>query len=123
MRAHLYRPITDSLGNVRQGAVVRVLKPGTEIAVIDPIYASDTGVEPLSNPFTTSSGVVDIYLDEPQRVRLGIRIGSGAEFFINDMDVILPTVLYAGLQADGPPTNGAVFWYVRDAICAPAEGI
>lgn len=90
MRAHLYRPITDSLGNIRQGAVVRVLEPGTDTLIPDTLYVGEVGLTALPNPFTTSSGVIDFYLDTPRRIRLGVKVGSESERFAEAVDVLAP---------------------------------
>lgn len=91
MRAHLYRPIQDSLGNVMGNVTVRVLQPGTVTPVADAIYPSDDpAAVALGNPYTATNGVVDIYMDRPQRVRLGLQSGTDPEFFFDNLDVILP---------------------------------
>lgn len=104
-RAHLYRPIQDNLGNIRTGAVVRVLDPATDQAIVEPLYAYETGPDTLTNPFTANSGVVDIYLDQPRRVKLGIRVGFEAEFFIT-LDVQLPIDVMP--THDHPHVHGAI---------------
>lgn len=89
-RAHLYRTITDIAGNLRGGATVRVLYPGTTTLMTEPIYPADSGSDTLPNPFSSSTGVIDFYLEEPRRVRLGIKFPNESERFFNDVDVMLP---------------------------------
>lgn len=89
-RAHLYRPIIDRAGNVREGAVVRVFVPGTKTLVNDTLYASDTGTEQLSNPLICADGIINFYIDQPRRVTLGIKYGSQDEVFFEGIDVVLP---------------------------------
>lgn len=86
-RAHLYTVARDPAGNTLEGATVRVLQPGTTTVISSPIYATDTDVAAMPNPFTTSSGQVSFYVDTPQRVRLGITPVSGVERYIDDLDV------------------------------------
>lgn len=86
-RAHLYMVAQDLAGNALENAVVRVLQPGTENPIAAPIYATDTDVSAMPNPFTTISGLVNFYVDTPQRVRIGVTPVSGVERFIEDIDV------------------------------------
>lgn len=86
-RAHFYAVAQDPAGNAQEGAVVRVLQPGTVNVIAAPIYATDTDVSAMTNPFTTSSGQISFYIDTPQRVRLGITPVNGVERFIEDIDV------------------------------------
>lgn len=86
-RAHLYAVAQDPAGNAIENAVIRILQPGTENPIADPIYATDTDVSALPNPFTTVSGQISVYLNNPQRVRIGITPPSAAERFIEDIDV------------------------------------
>lgn len=86
-RVHFYAVAQDSAGNAQENAVIRILQPGTENPVASPIYATDTDVSAMANPFTTASGLISFYMDTPQRVRIGITPVSAAERFIEDMDV------------------------------------
>lgn len=113
-RAHLYRPIQDNLGNLRVGAIVRVLDPATLQAIVEPMYTSDAGLDVLPNPFTANAGVVDIYLDRPRRVLLGIRVGNEAEFFAT-LDVALPV--------DIPPPHDHPEYTTDAEVAAIVQGI
>lgn len=86
-RAHLYTVAQDDAGNALKNAVVRILQPGTENPIAAPFYADDTTITAMTNPFTTASGAISIYIDTAQRVRLGITPVSGTEQFIDDIDV------------------------------------
>lgn len=86
-RSHLYAVATDAAGNAQENAVIRLLQPGTTTLIAAPIYDSDTNVVSISNPFTSTSGQISVYLDTPQRVRIGIAPVGGAERFIEDIDV------------------------------------
>lgn len=67
-RAHVMRPITDERGDLLYGAQVTVREAGMSVLVAQPLYAGPSGTEQLTNPFITSTGVIDFWLDEPQRV-------------------------------------------------------
>lgn len=86
-RQHLYMVAQDPAGNALENAQIRILQPGTENPIAAPIYATDTDVTAMPNPFTTVSGLVSIYVDTPQRVRIGITPVSAAERFIDDIDI------------------------------------
>jgi len=86
-RSHYYAVAQDVAGNAIENAIIRVLQPGTVNPIAAPIYATDTDVAALSNPFTTTSGVVSFYVDTPQRVRIGITPPGASERFIEDIDV------------------------------------
>lgn len=89
-RAHLYRTITDNAGNLRPGGVVRVLYPRTTDEITEALYPNDTDTTPLPNPFTSVDGVIDFYMEQPFRVRIGIKFPNESERFFNDVDVMLP---------------------------------
>lgn len=86
-RSHLYVVAQDPAGNAQENAQIRILQPGTENPVADPFYPTDTDVVAMPNPFTTPSGLISIYFNTPQRVRIGVTPVSAAERFIDDIDV------------------------------------
>lgn len=86
-RFHLYMVATDVAGNALENAVIRILQPGTETVIADPIYSNDTTLTATPNPFTTASGLISIYLDNAQRVRIGVTPSGAVEKFIDDIDV------------------------------------
>jgi hypothetical protein len=91
MRAHLYKTLTDASGAILQNCTVRVLQPGTTTALVDTLWSDDTTTtQPLANPFTASNGIVNVYLDTPQRVRLGVTPPGMSEIFFDDLDVLEP---------------------------------
>lgn len=81
MRAHVYRVLGNPDGSVMTGAVVRVLQNATLSLLTDTLYTTDQGSEVLANPFTCVDGVVEFYLDIPNRVRLGYTPPGGSEQF------------------------------------------
>lgn len=88
MRAHFTRPVTDDQGSLLPNAQVSVFEPGTITYISEVLYASDTGSDVLTNPYISDTGVVDLYLDEPMRVRIGIVQGGLPMQFFEDVDIL-----------------------------------
>lgn len=88
MRAHYTRPVTDQQGNLVPNVQVTVYNPATTTLITEVIYSTDTGVTPLTNPFVSSTGIIDFYLDNPQRVRLGVIQGTLPVQYDEDVDVL-----------------------------------
>lgn len=87
MRAHYTRPVTDQQGNLLPQAQVTVYEPGTTTPVSDVLYSTDSGTV-ITNPFISSTGVIDLYLDHPKRVRLGVIQGNQPVQYYEDVDVL-----------------------------------
>lgn len=88
MRAHFTRPVTDEQGDLLPNVQVTVFEPGTTTPISQVIYSSDTGNNVLTNPYVSATGVIDIYLDQPARVRFGIVQGNLPMQFYEDVDVL-----------------------------------
>lgn len=99
MRAHFTRPVTDQLGNLLSNIQVSIYDPATTNLVSDVVYSTDTGTNVLTNPYISSTGVIDFYLTTPRRVRLGVIQGTLPVQYYEDVDV-----LAAG--ADSPHIGG-----------------
>lgn len=69
-RAHLFRPITDREGNLLYGAAVTVREVNYAIPIGQPLYSGPAGADELANPFIAVNGVIDFWLDTPQRVSI-----------------------------------------------------
>lgn len=67
-RAHVMRPITGETGDLLYGAQVTVREAGMSVKIAQPLYKGPTGNEQLTNPFVTANGVIDFWVDKPQRV-------------------------------------------------------
>lgn len=119
-RAHLYRPVLDSAGNIRTNVAVRILVPGTNTSLSETIYRTNEGTDSLgSQPINFPNGVIDFYLALPKRVRLGITAGAGAEVFFEDVDVLIPAstgTMASGVSYQPPPS--LVASNVQDALNA-----
>lgn len=75
--AHLYRVIQDSArGGLVIGATVAVCNPGTATPISAPLFTDENCTLPVTNPFISSGGVVDIYLQAPQTVALVVTYGT-----------------------------------------------
>lgn len=90
-RAHFYAPIQNTAGDIQTNSTVRVLQPGTTTLISDPLYPDDETPTVMSNPFIADQGVVSIYMDTPQRVRLGVTLPGQSEVFLEDIDVLAVT--------------------------------
>lgn len=88
MRAHFTRPVTDEQGDLLPNVQVTVFDPGTTTPISQVLYTSDTGSNVLTNPFVSATGVIDVYLDQPARVRFGIVQGNLPMQFYEDVDVL-----------------------------------
>lgn len=88
MRAHFTRPVTDDQGNLLPNAQISVFNPGTTDLITPVLYTSDTGSGVLTNPYISATGLIDVYLDEPMRVRFGVVQGGLPMQFYEDVDVL-----------------------------------
>jgi hypothetical protein len=104
-RAHFYAPILDGEGNIQPNSVVRILQPGTETLIVDPLYSDNTTVSSMSNPFVSVDGTMSFYLDTPQRVRVGITKPGFDEVFFDDIDVLVDATTTLDQTHTGAGTN------------------
>lgn len=88
MRAHFTRPVTDEQGDLLPNVQVSLFQPGTTTLIGQTVYSTDTGNNVLTNPYVSSTGVIDIYLDQPTRVRIGVVQGNLPMQFYEDVDVL-----------------------------------
>jgi hypothetical protein len=88
MRAHFTRPVTDDQGNLLPNAQISVFNPATTTPIGPTLYTSDTGSDILTNPYVSATGVIDFYLDNPIRVRIGIVQGGLPMQYYEDVDVL-----------------------------------
>lgn len=87
-KPHIYIPVQNSVGDVLDNIIVRFLQPDTETLITDTVYASPTDTNSvLGQPFSVPDGIVDVYIENPQRLRVGVTVPGQAEFFIEDVDV------------------------------------
>jgi hypothetical protein len=89
VRAHYTRPVTDQQGNLLPNAQINLYDPATTNPITPVVYSTDTGSNVLSNPYVSSTGLIDFYLDVPARVRIGIVQGGLPMQFFEDVDVLM----------------------------------
>lgn len=69
-RSHIFRPLLNELGDLLTGATVTVREVEVAVAIGQPIWSAREGDSSLPNPFSATNGLIDIWLDTPQRVNL-----------------------------------------------------
>lgn len=113
MRAHFTRPVTNEDGDLLPNVQITLYEPGTTTPISQTVYASDTGNDVLTNPFVSATGIIDIYLDQPTRVRIGVIQGNLPVQYYEDVDVLAagsdsqhtgtgPASLVIGMGATSP---------------------
>lgn len=92
MRAHYNRAIMDREGNLIPGCTVRVIDPADGVTnLTDQIFVSQSGSATRSNPYVCDDGILDFYLAQERRVRLGItKPGTTTEVVFDGSDVLSP---------------------------------
>lgn len=111
-RAHLFHDVRDSDGNVVPNVKVTVYERGSAQLLQQTIYSTPSGSGVLTNPFTTSSGIIDFYLAQPQDVAIGVSVAAqgGVEQRIEDIGVLPPSDQLvrspAGFQILNAPVAG-----------------
>lgn len=88
MRAHFTRPITDEQGNLLPNAQITVFDPATTTPIGQVLYSTDVGSNVLTNPYISATGQIDLYLDNPTRVRIGVVQGGLPMQYFEDVDVL-----------------------------------
>ena len=116
MRAHLYRVITNAAGDIQPATVVRLMVadtlPSDNMLVTVPVYTSKTGPTLAGSTFTVANGIIDVWMDAPQFVMLGLTPPGVAEYFVNNAGVF-GLVSGNAFVGDTPPVNPTVgmLWY------------
>jgi hypothetical protein len=88
-RAHFFRSAADYAGNVLPNVQVGVYKAGSSQLIDQTLYTQSVGSTTLSNPFVTSTGIIDFYLDDPQSVKIELIQGSN-QSTIDNLEVTPP---------------------------------
>ncbi|WP_428957965.1 hypothetical protein [Streptomyces sp. cg35] len=81
-RAHIMRPITGDTGDLLYGAQVLVREAGLSVKLAQPLYAGPTGNEQLTNPHTAANGVMDFWLEIPQRVSVLVQSEQHSDILV-----------------------------------------
>jgi hypothetical protein len=126
------RPIIGENGDLLYGATVTVREAGLSVKLTQAMYAGPTGTDPLSNPYVAANGVIDFWVDEPQRVSVLVQKDQHSDILVY-LDASVPPeetartdtpLLITGQQVPGnvlmaggtpgqavwgaPPTNAGV---------------
>lgn len=81
-RAHVMRPITGENGDLLYGATVTVRESGLSVGIAQTLYAGPTGEARLPNPFVSPNGVLDFWLDAPQRVSVLVQRAGHSDMLV-----------------------------------------
>lgn len=76
------------MGNLQPGVQVSLFDSGTTNLITDLIYSDDSTTTPNFNPFISSNGIIDFYIDDPRRLDIGIVDGDNSIQYIFDQDVL-----------------------------------
>lgn len=111
MRGHLYRPITDNLGNVVPNTIVTLFEVDNVTLLGQTIWSDPVSTStPRMNPWTTSDGFIDIYLDVPQTLSIGLQTPGSPQTIIRNITVLpAPEALVLadeGFEVIGTQTAG-----------------
>jgi hypothetical protein len=122
-RSHLFRPVQDSEGNLVPNTKVTSYEHGTTQVLAQKLYTSPRGSTVLANPFTTSSGVIDFYLDSPQSVKIGMLVAgrAGGEQYVDDIDVLPPPAEIVRAETPFRVTNTPGAGQFMQASVKPGE--
>lgn len=83
------RPITSKTGDLLYGAQVTVREAARSVRLAQPLYAEPTGGRTLPNPFPAPGGVIDFWLDVPQRVSVLVQ-ADGHSDVLAYLDAAVP---------------------------------
>lgn len=131
MRSHLYKPIQDAQGNLRSGAVVRVFNDGTSSLTDVPLFVGPNGAGTKAPIHNAPNGIVEFFTEQPQRFRIGIKVGDEPEVLFDAVDVLEPSYPSdtslpgsgSGASAgdSGPVTNATTTNTTSGAITVPGQ--
>jgi hypothetical protein len=79
--------------------------PEDHIPIVDPVFVGKVGDTEVGWSFTVATGNIDVWLDTPQYVMLGVTPPGSAEYFIDNVAVLAPTVSVSG--------TGSPLWIAR----------
>ncbi|MFI0967053.1 hypothetical protein ACH4S8_37565 [Streptomyces sp. NPDC021080] len=81
-RAHIMRPIIGENGDLLYGAQVTVREAGLSVPLAQTLYAGPTGTQHLPNPYIATNGVIDFWLDEPQRTSVLVQRDGSSDILV-----------------------------------------
>ncbi|MGA5598431.1 hypothetical protein ACPCSE_29775 [Streptomyces cellulosae] len=81
-RAHVMRPVIGETGDLLYGAQVTVREAGLSVKVNQPLYKGPAGSEQLPNPFIVANGVIDFWVDTPQRMSVQVQAEGHSDILV-----------------------------------------
>ncbi|MDQ1041416.1 hypothetical protein QFZ75_007918 [Streptomyces sp. V3I8] len=81
-RAHVMRPIIGENGDLLYGATVTVREAGLSVRLAQALYAGPTGAAQLSNPHVATSGLIDFWVEVPQRVSVLVQRDQHSDILV-----------------------------------------
>lgn len=81
-RAHVMRPVIGENGDLLYGAKVTVRESGMSVPIAQTLYAGPTGPDTLINPHLAQNGVIDFWLEEPQRVSVLVEAQGHSDILV-----------------------------------------
>lgn len=88
-RAHFNKAVIRRVSGAPTDGTVAVTK-ASGAALTQTIYAADTGATALTSPFAFTNGVIDFFLDVPERVKLVITPNGASAQTFDAVDVPAP---------------------------------
>ncbi|GAA1978783.1 hypothetical protein [Kitasatospora viridis] len=81
-RAHVYQPITGTDGTLLYGAQVTVRESGLSVPLNQPMFTSLSGTDTLPNPFIADRGIIDFWVEAPQRVSILVQAAGHSDILV-----------------------------------------
>lgn len=114
-RAHLYRAAADNQGNLLFNATVTVYEADYSVPLAQTMWTDNDGTTAIDNPFICTTGIIDFWLDMPQRVCILIQQQSVPDIIVYaDANPAADEVVYADspVHITNTPSNaGDVLLY------------
>lgn len=123
-RAYFSKAVIRRVSGAPADGTVAVYKNGTITPLSQIVYAADTGTTALPQPFNFTNGLVEFFLDLPERVRLVITpTGSPSQTFDN-VDVRAEATITGRFRSDDVNRSALVLDSFRlpDAAGSTANG-
>lgn len=89
-RCHLHLPITDSSGVVFPYASITLSNAVTGGAIATDAFVQAEGGNPVSFPLFSAPAIVDIWTDEPVRVRVVAEVSDNVRVILDGIDIMPP---------------------------------
>jgi hypothetical protein len=127
-RSHVYKPITDELGNLLLGAQVTLREADSSTLVTAPLYAGASTSQQIGNPFTAIDGLINVWTDRPRRINALIQVVGRADVaqFLDILPdpglLIVPSNASTVGQVPVAQADGTVQWSGGAGSSNPYQG-